>query len=198
MTHNPQTQPMQCHYALSKEYNNTVTTDIAVESPHFPIYLQIKEDYFKVQPENNLYLPLSYHEYKTKAQPLELVHYHKKQQLKQGNSHLETYPIVKQTDVTLNTNETEPFTPDTQKANDADSINSIKFSLPAMDDFIPKSPEIFSYFFDKQTEVTDTFLQETQQKYSVLRQLLFCKKKQKPLLSPFVNSPSNQGTATLL
>ena len=36
MTHNQHTQPIQCPYALSKEYVNTITTDTAVESPHFP------------------------------------------------------------------------------------------------------------------------------------------------------------------
>ena len=158
MTHNPQTQPIKCHYALSKEYNNTVTTDIAGESPHFPIYIQIKDNYLKVRPEKSLYLPVSYHEYKTKGQPLEHIHYHKTQQLKQGHySHLETYPIVQQTDGTLNKDKTEPFTPHTQKANDADLIIIIRFSLPIMDDFIPKSPEKFNYFYGKPTEITDTF-----------------------------------------
>ena len=80
MTHNQQTQPIQCHYAVSKEYINTVTTDSAVEPQHFPIYFLIRDNYFKVRLESNLYLPVSYHENKTKAQPLEDVHRQKTQQ----------------------------------------------------------------------------------------------------------------------
>ena len=49
MTHNQNTQPIQCHYAVSKKYINSISTDTHVESPHFPIYLQIKDNYFKVQ-----------------------------------------------------------------------------------------------------------------------------------------------------
>ena len=44
MTHNQNTQPMQCHYAVSKEYVKTVSTSTTVESPHFPIYVQIKDN----------------------------------------------------------------------------------------------------------------------------------------------------------
>ena len=61
MTHNQHTQPIQCHYAVSK------TTETAGESPHFPIYLQIKDNSLKVQLENYLYLPVSYREFKIKA-----------------------------------------------------------------------------------------------------------------------------------
>ena len=32
MTHNQKTQPIQCHYAVSKEYINTISTDTHVES----------------------------------------------------------------------------------------------------------------------------------------------------------------------
>ena len=71
MTLNQHTQPIQCHYAVSKEYVTTVTTNTTVESPHFPIYLQIEESYFKVQLENDLYLFVSHQEFKTKPQPLE-------------------------------------------------------------------------------------------------------------------------------
>ena len=81
MTHNQQLQPIQCHYAVSKEYINTVTADTAVETTHFPIYLQIKENNFQLQLENNLYLPVSYHEYKTNAQTVEHVHHHRTQKL---------------------------------------------------------------------------------------------------------------------
>ena len=49
MTHNQNTKPIQCHYAVSKEYINSVSTDTHVESSHIPIYLQIKDNYFKVQ-----------------------------------------------------------------------------------------------------------------------------------------------------
>ena len=34
MTPNQNTQPIQCHYAVSKEYINTVSADTNVESPH--------------------------------------------------------------------------------------------------------------------------------------------------------------------
>ena len=37
MTHNQNTEPIQCQYAVSKEYINSVYTDTHVESPHFPI-----------------------------------------------------------------------------------------------------------------------------------------------------------------
>ena len=36
-THNQNTQPIQCHYVVSKEYIKLVSTDTNVESPHFPI-----------------------------------------------------------------------------------------------------------------------------------------------------------------
>ena len=77
MTHKLNTQPIQCQYAVSKEYINTVSTDTNVESPHFPIYLQIKDKYFKAQLENDLYLPVFYQKFQTKAQPLEHIHQHK-------------------------------------------------------------------------------------------------------------------------
>ena len=53
---------------------------------------------------------------------------------------LETYPVVQHADVTLNTNETEPFTQSTQKVNYAELIKTITFQLPPLDDLIPKSP----------------------------------------------------------
>ena len=74
MTHKQNTQPLQCHYAVSKEYINTVSTDTNVESPHFPVYLQIKDNYFKIKLENDLNFLVSYHEFHTKAQPLEHIH----------------------------------------------------------------------------------------------------------------------------
>ena len=42
----------------------------------------------------------------------------------------------------------EPFTHDSYKANYAELIFRIKLLLPAMDDFIPKSPETYNYFYD--------------------------------------------------
>ena len=80
MTHNQNTQPIQYLYAVSNEYINTVSTDATVESPHFPVYLQIKDNYFRVQLENDIYLPVSYNEFKTKAQPLEQIPQNKIQQ----------------------------------------------------------------------------------------------------------------------
>ena len=44
MTHNQHTQPIQCHYAVTKEYINTITPDANKESTHFPINLQIKDN----------------------------------------------------------------------------------------------------------------------------------------------------------
>ena len=94
-----------------------------------------------MQLENDLYLPVSYHEFKTKAQPLKQLQ-QSKTQLKHNRLMLETYPIVQHTDVTLNTNKTEHFRQPTQSANYAELINNNKFALPALNDFIPKSPEI--------------------------------------------------------
>ena len=78
MAHNRNTQPIQCHYAVSEEYINTVSRDTNVESPHFPIYLQILDKNFKLQLENDLYLSVSYRDVQTKAQSLENKHQHKK------------------------------------------------------------------------------------------------------------------------
>ena len=143
MRHNQHTQPIQCRYAVSKEYINTMTPDTTIESRHFPIYLQIQDNYFIVQLENDRYLPVMYHEFKTKAQPLEQLQQNKTPKFKQNHSLLETYPIVQQTDVTLNTNTTEPFT---QIENYAELLNTIKFSLLAMDGFIPKYQEFYNFF----------------------------------------------------
>ena len=56
---------------VSKEYIISISIDTHVESPHFPIYLQIKDNYFKEQLENDLYLPVSYYEFQAEAQPLD-------------------------------------------------------------------------------------------------------------------------------
>ena len=89
---------------------------------------------------------------------------------------LEPYPVVQHTDVTPKTNKIEPYTQFTQNANYAELINTIKFSLPALDDFIPKSPEVCDYIYNEQTERNDTPLYEAQQQDPVIRQLLLWKK----------------------
>ena len=88
ITHNPSTQPIQCNYAVSKKYITSVSTDTIVESPNFPIYLQIKDNYFKFQLENYLYLPVSHHEFQTKVQPIEQINQQRFQHLK--NNHCPT------------------------------------------------------------------------------------------------------------
>ena len=115
---------------------------------------------FEVKLENYFYLPSLYHEFKTKAQPLEHLKQNKTQHLKQHRSLLEFDPIVQHTDVTLNTNKTEPFTQFPQNTSHKDLINTIKLSLPAVDDLIPKSPEIYIYFNTEQTEINYTLSYE--------------------------------------
>ena len=51
----------------------------------------------------------------------------------------------------------------------------MKFSLPAMDDFISKFPNRCNYFYEEQTVINDTLLYETQQQDPVLIQLLLWK-----------------------
>ena len=48
-----------------------------------------------------------------------------------------------------------------------------------MDDFIPKSPTIYKYFYEEQTEIEDTLLYKTQQQDPVLRQILHGKRYKK-------------------
>ena len=103
------------------------------------------------------------------------MHPQKLQQFKNNYSLLEIYSIIQHTDVTLNTNKTELFTQSNHNANYAELINSIKFSLPAMDDSIPKFPTLYNYFYEEKTEISDTLLYETQQQEPVLRQLLLWK-----------------------
>ena len=103
MTHNQNTQPIQCHNAVSKECISSVSTDTHVESPYLRTYIKIKANYFKVQLENILYLPVSYYKFQTKAQPLDNIHQQKIQQFK-NYSLPEIYPIIQHADVTLNTN----------------------------------------------------------------------------------------------
>ena len=118
---------------------------------------------------------MSHYELKTKAQPLENIHQQKIQQSKINYSFPENNPIIQHTDVTLNTNKTEPFKKSNPDADYAKLINSIKFSLPAMDDFITKSPTLYNYFYEEQLEVNDKLLYKTQQQDPVLRQLLLWK-----------------------
>ena len=55
-------------------------------------------------------------------------------------------------------------------------INTIRFSLPALDDFVPKYPEKYNCFYSEQTEINYNLLYETQQQDPVIRQLLLWKK----------------------
>ena len=103
------------------------------------------------------------------------MHQQKLQQFKNNYSSPENYPIIQHTDVTLNTNKTEPFIQSNHDTNYAGFFYSIKFFVPAMDNFIPKSPTLYNYFYEGQTEVNDTLLYKTQQQYPVLRQRLFWK-----------------------
>ena len=175
MTHNLNTQPIQSNYAVSKEYINSVSESTSTEPIHFPIYLQIKNNYFKVQLDNDLYLPVSHHEFHTKAQPLEHIHQKRNKQT-QNIFPPKTYPIIQHTDVTLNTNKTEPYLHLKQDPNYAELINTIKFSLPSMDDFIPQSAQIYIFFYTGITEITEALLYEAKQQDPVIRQLLLWKK----------------------
>ena len=134
------------------------------------------------------YLPVSHTEFKTKAQFLENLIQQKLHQIKNNYSFPENYQIIQHTDVTLNTNKREPFIQCNHNANYAELINSIKFSLQAMDYFIPKSPTIYNYLYEEQTEIDDTLLYKTQQQDLVLWKLLFWKQYKKftqPLHSIF-------------
>ena len=73
----------------------------------------------------------------------------KNKQFKNNYSTPENYPIIQHTDVTLNTYKTEPFIQSNHNAKYAELMDSIKFSLPAMDDFIPKSPTLYNYFYEE-------------------------------------------------
>ena len=197
MTQSQNTQPIQWHYAVSKEYINTKSTDTTVESPHFQIYLKIKDKYFKVQLKNEN-LPVSYNEFRNKAQTLEQIHQSKIQQFKHNQLLLETYPIIQHPDVTLNTNKTEPFTQPTEYTNYAELKNTMKFSLPTMNDFIPKSPELYNFFYSGQTELNDTLLYEAQKQNPVIRQLLLWKRYKKSHLHSFTSYSRKQKIAALL
>ena len=103
------------------------------------------------------------------------MHHQKLQQFKNNYSQLENYHIIQHRDVTLNTNKTEPFIQSNHNANYAELIYSITFPIPAMDEFIPKSPTLYNYFYEEQTEINDTLLYQTQQQDPVLRQHLHWK-----------------------
>ena len=79
-----------------------------------------------MQLENDLYIPVSYQEFKTKAQPMEKIQQNRFKHFIQNQLPLETYPIVQHIDVTLNTNKTEPFNYPPQNANYAELINTIR------------------------------------------------------------------------
>ena len=66
-----------------------------------------------------------------------------------------------------------------------------------MEDFIPKSPILYNYSYEEQTEINDMLLYETRQQDPVLRQLLLWKRyKIFPL--PFTNNTSEQKITALL
>ena len=73
-----------------------------------------------------------------------------------------TYPIIQQTDATLNINRTEPHTQSTKNGDYAELINQVEFSLPAMDGFIPNSPKNYNYFYDQDVILNDALLCEAQ------------------------------------
>ena len=104
---------------------------------------------------------------------MESIHQQKLQHFKNNHSSPEKYPIIQHTDATLNTNKTEHFIQTNNDANYAELKNSIKISLPEMADFKPKSPTIYNYFYEEQTETDDKILYDTQQQDTVLKQFLF-------------------------
>ena len=62
-----------------------------------------------------------------------------------------------------------------------------------MDDFIPKSPTLYNYFYAEQTETSDKLLYETQQQDPVLRQLLLWKQYKNFLPTPSLTIRANKG-----
>ena len=96
-------------------------------------------------------------------------------------------------DVTIKENITEHFIQSTQDANFSELLNTIKFSLPAMDEFIPKSPELYNYFYSVQTELNGTLLYEAQQQDPVIRQLLLWKRYKNHPSIPSLAIRANKG-----
>ena len=63
-----------------------------------------------------------------------------------------------------------------QNANYAELLDTIRFSIPALDNFVPKSPENYNCLLNEQTEKNDRLLHETEQQDPVIRQLLLWRK----------------------
>ena len=126
------------------------------------------------------------------------MHQQKLHQFKNNYTFPEILPIIQHTDVTLNTKKKEPFTQFNHDAKYAELINSIKLPLPAMDDFISKSPTLYNYFYEEQIEINDTLLYETQQQDAVLLETFTLETLQKFLPSPFTKYTSEQRITTLL
>ena len=62
-----------------------------------------------------------------------------------------------------------------------------------MDDFIPKSPEIYNFFYSEETELTDTLLYEAQQQDPIIRKLLLWKKYKNLPNIPSLTIRANKG-----
>ena len=62
-----------------------------------------------------------------------------------------------------------------------------------MDDFIPKSANVYDYLYNEQTENTDILSQETQQQGSVPRQILHWKQYKDCPTTPSLTIRVNQG-----
>ena len=62
-----------------------------------------------------------------------------------------------------------------------------------MDDFIPKSPILYNYFYEEQTEINDMLLYETQQQDPVLRQLLLWNRNENFPPTPSLTIRANKG-----
>ena len=101
-------------------------------------------------------------------------------------------------DVTLNTNKTESIIQFPHNANYAMLIYTIKISPPAPDEFIPKSPVIYYYFYNEQTELNDTLLSETQEQDPTLKQEQLWKNIKTTPLHSFTDDTSKQRIITLL
>ena len=128
-----------------------------------------------------------------KGQPLEHIHQKRNQQVHNTYFPPENYPIIQHTDFTLNTNKTEPYTQLKKDPNYAELINTIKFSLPSMDDFKPKYPRIYNFFYKEKTEIIDVLLYEAQQQDPVIRQLILWKKYKNLPYTPSLTIRANKG-----
>ena len=63
----------------------------------------------------------------------------------------------------IKTNKREPNTLNPQNKSNTELKNSIKFSTPAIEDFVPKQSEFYKFIFAENTEPIETFLHDTQQ-----------------------------------